>query len=315
MLENTTNAVTPIAKNALSISSHVVHGYVGNDALQFPLNLRNWNLDAIHTTKLSTHPGHGLDKITGTPTTPDEIRQLYKGLTKIQRHFEYDVIICGYMASAENWLSVWEIICHSTSNNKGKNAKIIIDPVMGDNGNAYVSEKLVNSYIELLKKDEVTIDLLTPNKFEFETLVGCSIANISDLKIAIDNFWSLYPSVKNLVITSVEMENKMICVGCTRSERFYCIVEEVNAIFSGSGDLFLAILTDEFTRNNLKISLAKTVATVTKVLNLTHSISLGGNDAEVRHIRGKIYIPDLKIVQCRDALEYCDDSNEIYPLT
>ena len=41
----------------LSIQSHVVHGYVGNRAATFPLQLLGTEVDVINTVQLSNHTG------------------------------------------------------------------------------------------------------------------------------------------------------------------------------------------------------------------------------------------------------------------
>ncbi|GME83015.1 unnamed protein product [Ambrosiozyma monospora] len=97
--------LTP-TKNLLAISSHVVHGNVGNDAIQFPLNLRHWNVDCIYTTNLSNHPGYRQFK--GTKADADLVSILYTGLNDLNLH--YDAAIVGYTASKENTAAVYEIL-------------------------------------------------------------------------------------------------------------------------------------------------------------------------------------------------------------
>jgi pyridoxine kinase len=41
----------------LSIQSHVVHGYVGNRAATFPLQLLGYDVDTINTVQFSNHTG------------------------------------------------------------------------------------------------------------------------------------------------------------------------------------------------------------------------------------------------------------------
>ena len=293
------------AGNILSISSHVVHGSVGNDALQFPLNLRNWNIDCIYTTNLSAHPGHG--QFTGVKVEPTLIKDLISGLRDLELDNNYQVIIIGYIASSDNLQTIWNDVL---LNKSIENSCIIIDPIMGDNGKIYVSNEIVELYIELLTKNEVIIDLLTPNQFEMELLSGITINSWKSMLKALDVFCSKYTKVKNVVITSVIIDNIMYCVGASKSKVFYYKVEQVEAIFSGSGDLFLGILTDEFikTNKNLQISLCKTINTVAKVLKLSYKI-MKNDKFTSKLINGKPYIPDLKLIESKNCL--LEDS-EVY---
>lgn len=296
MSNSITFDISPV-QNILSISSHVVHGSVGNDAIQFPLNLRNWNVDCIHTTNLSTHPGHGY--FTGEKASPNLLKDLFDGLKELSLDDEYQAVIVGYIASRENLQVVWTNILFQLN----KNIIKIIDPVMGDNGKVYVSQEIVETYVHLLSKNEIDIDLLTPNKFEMEILTGTKIDSWDTIKNAIDIFCSKYAKVRNLVITSVTIDGNMYCIGSSKGKSFYYKVSEVDAIFSGSGDLFLAILTDEFVKSglNLATSICKTIQVVNGVLELSYELSKD-DWAEQKNAGRKCYVPDLKLIESKNIL-------------
>lgn len=66
-------------KRVLSIQSHVVHGYVGNKAAVFPLQLLGFDVDIVNSVHFSVHAGyehfpHG-DVMDG-----DGLREIFKGL-------------------------------------------------------------------------------------------------------------------------------------------------------------------------------------------------------------------------------------------
>lgn len=287
-----------VARNLLSISSHVVHGSVGNDAMQFPLNLRNWNVDCIYTTNLSTHPGHG--KFTGVPVDSSLIKTLYDGLCDINFDKEYEVVIIGYVASSKILETVWENVLKRMDLNS--NIIKVIDPVMGDNEKIYVKQDIVDLYLDILSRNEISIDLLTPNQFEMEILTGIKIKSWDSILEAIKFFNLKYSQIKNVIITSVIIFGKMYCVGCSKGKIFYFKVSEINAIYSGSGDLFLGILTDEFIRNegDLQVSLGKTIKKVEKVLQLSYYLSK--DDVSLKKINDKVYIPDLKLIESKHIL-------------
>lgn len=296
-------------KNVLTISSHVNHGYVGNDALQFPLNLRDWNVDCIHTTNFSTHPGHGMGAFTGDKSDSKDVLNLYRGLKKYE--LTHDAIIIGYIGTKENLDVVFNDILIEASNADDK-PFIIIDPIMGDNGKVYVAPGIVDGYKSFFGKNVIDVDLLTPNQFEFETLAGTKVDSLDSLKESLDKFCELYPRIKNLVITSVQFgDGNMYCVGNSNGKLFYYQVNEVKAVFSGSGDLFLGLLMDEFIKSNfnLEYSLGKTLLTVENVLQLTYKLSKDDHSIPKREVDGKMYIPDLKIIESKSLLLSEDGNN------
>lgn len=281
--------------NILTVSSHVVHGNVGNDAIQFPLNLRDWNVDAINTTNLSCHPGgSNMKKFTKVPVTMEEIATVYRGI--VNNRLDYNALLIGYVGSYEILEYVWTEIVP-----RFKDQFIVVDPIMGDNDRIYVDERIVEGFQTLLKVLDSHIDLITPNQFEMELLTGIKITNFQDLNNAIGVFQRTYPKIKNLVITSLVIDGNMYCVGVEIEKNrgiFYVKVREIDAVFSGSGDLFLSILTDEFYRSkDLVHSLNNTVYVMEKVLECTHA-STPSNFS----LNGKKYIPNLNIVSCKGIL-------------
>merc|ERR1719162_1156783 len=45
-------------RRVLSVQSHVVHGYVGNKAAVFPLQLLGFDVDVINSVQFSNHTGY-----------------------------------------------------------------------------------------------------------------------------------------------------------------------------------------------------------------------------------------------------------------
>ncbi|ODV86478.1 hypothetical protein CANARDRAFT_6945 [[Candida] arabinofermentans NRRL YB-2248] len=304
------SSVVP-TKNLLSVSSHVVHGKVGNRALQFPLNLRNWNVDCINTTNFSNHPGYKVFE--GTKTPSNIILEIFQGLVEI--NLQYDSIIIGYVSSKENLEIVQRIlklIDYETT--------VVMDPILGDNGHLYVNPDIISVYKEILSDENQLIDLITPNQFEIETLTDTRINCFNDVKIAIEKFYDMY-NVANIVITSLTFDNDqdrtIYCVGATSKDSiFYFTAKTIDAVFSGSGDLFLGFLTDCFNKyaGDLMKSLKETIVMVERVLNVTYNIVTDETlpDSEL-YIGDKLYLPDLKLVESREALmKPCDPTINVF---
>ncbi|KAG7880973.1 hypothetical protein KL905_002161 [Ogataea polymorpha] len=276
--------------NVLSFSSHVVHGTVGNRAIQFPLNLRGWNVDCINTTNLSNHPGFRTFK--GSKTDAATIADIFEGLVEIG--LEYDAVIVGYVASVPNLECIADILAKLSHK-----PLVVLDPILGDNDKLYVDQNLIPVYKRILKDPAGLVTLTTPNQFEMETLTDTKISDWDSLTASVTRFYDLY-NVQYVVITSVSLDGAMYCVGCLDPERTFAVpVDQVPAVFSGSGDLFLGLLTDIFHRTrNLETSLKHTVDVVQRVLKRTLELT----DAKMS-IGSMPYIPSLKLVESKDIIE------------
>jgi len=82
-------------KNVLSIQSHVTHGYVGNKAASFPLQLHGFDVDAINTVSLSNHSGYPVIK--GHRMDLEEYQTILAGLRANNFLSGYRYILTGYI--------------------------------------------------------------------------------------------------------------------------------------------------------------------------------------------------------------------------
>ncbi|KAK2570794.1 Pyridoxal kinase [Acropora cervicornis] len=116
----------------LSIQSHVVSGYVGNDSATFPLQVLGFEVDTINSVQLSNHTGY--EHIKGQVLDAKELKVLFEGLKLNNIHFYSHLLT-------------------------------VCDPVMGDAGQFYVPEELMPVY-----RDQILpqVDIITPNQFEAE---------------------------------------------------------------------------------------------------------------------------------------------------
>lgn len=280
--------------NVLSILSHVVHGYVGNRAVTFPLQLCGWNVDAINTVNLSNHPGYG--KFGGKAESVDTIKLILEGLNLIENGVSsYDMIITGYFSTVETAEIVKQTIMNQI--NDKKFPLFVMDPVLGDNGKMYLPEQIIPIYQELLRSG--CVDLITPNQFEFEILTQIKINSLDDLKAGIKAFNAMY-QVPNVVISSIVFGGSMYSVAYNKQHPNTIIlvtVEEIPCKFFGSGDLFTGIIANNFyeakslTSDVLQDSLIK----LTNILNRTY-------DIERQHDKNVNYIKDIKLIELRHFL-------------
>ncbi|OII71503.1 hypothetical protein cand_032160 [Cryptosporidium andersoni] len=75
----------------------------------------------------------------------------------------YDIILSGYIADPLTLNEIHKFVTNIKDNRITRNPFWICDPVLGDHGTFYVSKELVEVYLEILH----TVDILTPNQFEF----------------------------------------------------------------------------------------------------------------------------------------------------
>lgn len=305
-------------RKVLSIQSHVVHGYVGNKAATFPLQYRDWDVDALNTVQFSNHPGCG--KFTGFRSKATDIYQILEKGLQDSLQIRYDAVLTGYLPCIESLKVVGETVGEMCK--KDSKLKWVLDPVLGDNGKLYVAEENVPVYRNILETNNIY--LVTPNQFEMETLTKVKIESLSSLKKSFEKFHDLYPKVQNIVVTSVELPHEysayVICAGyettATSGKIQYFRVPKLNAHFSGSGDLFSALLLDLLVPSdaedeaNLSDALNTVLSLVDDVLQRTLELSLQNDE----FLNSSRKINDLKLIQSADLLKRSNPNEDINSL-
>lgn len=150
------------------ISSHVARGSVGNRAAVFALEALGFPVWAIPTVLLPWHPGHG----PATRIVPDE-ENFSAFLTDLSgSKFTHEVggILTGYMGSVAQVKATANFVRAMRA--KNSDLFYVCDPVIGDNGGLYIAEEIATAI-----RDELLplADLMTPNRFEFNWLMGASV--------------------------------------------------------------------------------------------------------------------------------------------
>lgn len=267
-------------KNALAVLSHVSHGYVGNRAMAFPLQVVGWDVDLINTTNFSNHPGYG--KFKGTASKGEELTALFEGLSEIDRLSKYQMIVTGYVPNEELLRILLDQLLCRVFTTKVQVPEWIVDPVLGDNGKLYVLERVVPIYRELLSSGYVSC--ITPNQFEFETICGAQITDLKSLRETLDAFYQRY-RIPNVALLSIELDGKLYSVGFHRTDEqetssvFLVPIERIPAHFFGCGDLFTALLSVRF-HESRKITpqiLGNVLHKLTRILRLSLEIATERN--------------------------------------
>lgn len=307
-------------KSVLSAQSHVVHGYVGNRAGTFPLQLQGWDVDELNTVNLSNHTGYGQTR--GTKSTAAEIKELYEGLMTIG--VKYDAFLTGYAPNAESVTEIAKI--GRDLRDRFPGLLWLLDPVLGDDGRLYVSDTVIPVYREILKSGAVT--LITPNQFEAETLTGRKITSRADVLETLQVLHTEY-KVPNVVLSSVTLPGSdliysigsTVCPTTNAPRAFFYAYPALKSYFTGTGDLFAAMTIDRFHKYTgghpttlpaatvpaVDLPLAKTVGEVLGVVQgvlartWKNSSSLTTNPGAVGNIES-MRNSELQVIQSRDLI-------------
>eukprot|EP00474_Spongospora_subterranea_P009129 CRZ09587.1 hypothetical protein [Spongospora subterranea] len=226
--------VEPIPR-VLSIQSSVVHGYVGNKACMFPLQLLGFDVSPINTVQLSNHTGY--KSWTGHQFPGAHLEQLIKGL-KDNNVLTFDYILTGYIGTVGFIESLSSLLPELKSNNS---VQYICDPVMGDGGKLYVPSEFVGIY-----RDKILpfADIVLPNQTEAELLTGLSIKCSADASRACRILHEIGPKI--VIITSLHFpsnENIIEIFASSKTDgqhRFW--VDLIPGYYVGTGDLIAALL-------------------------------------------------------------------------
>ncbi|ABN67060.2 protein involved in bud site selection [Scheffersomyces stipitis CBS 6054] len=299
-----------MSKSVLAVSSHVSHGYVGNRAMVFPLQYNGWDVDAINTTNYSNHPGYG--SFAGKPTSSELVTDLFKGLKGIVDFNDtYDMVITGYTPNEEVLDIIYQqLLAVLNSDISRKKPQWIVDPVLGDNGRLYVSEKVIPIYKKILSSGFVT--LITPNQFEFEILTETKITDWTSVRQAFRRAHELY-KITNIVISSVLVDGQMFGVGYSakaeeQHQIFSFPISQIHCHFNGCGDLFTALVANQFHENKYTLS-PKVLGDVLVKLNLILERTYN-EEIETKGVESVSEVKSLRIISSRDIL-LADHSEDI----
>jgi len=256
-----------LARRVLSIQSHVVSGYVGNKSATFPLQLLDFEVDAINSVQFSNHTGYAKG-VRGQVLDDSQLQELIEGLEANQIN-KYSHIINGYIGSKSFLIKMGEVV----KKLKEVNPSLIYvcDPVMGDSGpGLYVPKELLPVYQDVILP---LADVAIPNQFEAELLTGQTITNEKEALAVMDILHK--KGVSTVILSSTELGSSDHLVGlasCSKTgTKVKVLIPKFPAAFVGTGDLFTALSTAWLARSggDLKSSLEKTIGTMQVVLGRT----------------------------------------------
>jgi len=192
-------AAAPREMNILSIQSWVAYGHVGNTSAVFPLQRLGAEVWAVNTVQFSNHTGYG--DWTGDVFTGAQIGRLIDGIAARGALTRCDAVLSGYMGDA----GIGEAVLDAVRRAKAANPHAIYccDPVIGDDDTSVY----VRPGIPEFMRDQALpqADIITPNRFEVEQLVGHACATLAGVKQAIAALQALGP--RTVLVTSVRTDD------------------------------------------------------------------------------------------------------------
>ena len=221
----------------LSIQSSVIFGYVGNNIARPVLQALGHDVWCVDTVNFSNHPGYG--SFTGSVKEAHKIQEEINGLANLDILGECDAILSGYLGEVETAKTVSRTI--ELIKEQNETAIYLLDPVIGDDGQIYVKNGLIEAFKnELLPK----ADVILPNQSELGWLSGLKINDVSSLKTA--SKYLIKCGAKTVVVTGIP-EIETLTNYVVTSDAFWAIsTPKLNRKFSGTGDLFSSLFTGAF---------------------------------------------------------------------
>ncbi|WP_213288554.1 pyridoxal kinase PdxY [Bradyrhizobium sp. sGM-13] len=222
--------------NVISIQSQVAFGHVGNSAAVFSMQMHGIDVVAVPTTLLSNRPGY--PTIRGRVLDADLVADLLRGIEERGALDAAQMILSGYLGSAENAKVVAEFVARAKAKNPA--LRYCCDPVLGDRDRGL----FVHADIPPLVRDRLCAlaDLITPNHFEFEYLCGTKAATTDQVVKAARAFMAR----GTIVVTSAELadtpEGEIETLAVERAKAWRVRTPKLAISPNGTGDLFAALL-------------------------------------------------------------------------
>lgn len=182
----------------------------------------------------------------------------------------FDCVYSGFLGSPKQIDIVSDFIREFSRQNQ----IIVVDPVMGDDGELYPT--MGNEMVEKMRELVRVSDLITPNMTEASLLLGKPARKIMEREEAKDWLRELAAAgPRMVVITSVALrEDGSMCVLAydRGSDKFWKIQHKyVPAHFAGTGDMFTSVLTGSLLQGeNFPVSIERAVEFVRLAIYATY---------------------------------------------
>ena len=220
----------------LVLSSQVVSGQVGLNAIQPAFRALELETVSLPTTLLAAHPAafpqHG--KPAGGALPASQMLEMVDWLLEAGALENCAAIVTGYLPSPEHVQAAAQIIRQVKSLNP--DMVYACDPICGDNGRLYLPEAVVDG----LKQSLLPLaDIATPNLFELSQLSAMS--KLTDTPQSIQAARAL--GVPQVLVTSAPApeDGRIAVLQVTGEDVLRCETARAPSAPHGMGDLFSAL--------------------------------------------------------------------------
>jgi pyridoxine kinase len=251
--------------NILSIQSHVVYGHVGHQASTFPLQRLGHQVWSLPTVLYSNHLAKA--SFTGRKFDAVQLEELMQGLRKLKLLDRLDAVLTGYLGDAPIVPVV--IAALETARAAKPDVLFACDPVMGDDGQLYVSKGLA----EAISRDLVPrADILFPNIFELQLLSGLPVTGLGDVRPALQ---ALHRRTRNALVIATGIPDAdhpeiINAFALNESGLWQAKARRHNMQASGNGDCFAALFLGRYLKDrNLPLALGNAMEGMSRIAALT----------------------------------------------
>jgi len=246
----------------LSIQSWVACGTVGNTAALFPLQRLGCETWSLNTVAFSNHTGYG--RWRGAAVPAHEIADLFEGIAELGKLARCDAVLSGYLGEPE----AGAVLLHIVRRVKEANPRGLFacDPVMGDVGPGWY----VRTGVPEFYRDRAVgvADIMTPNRFELEWLVGRPIATLAEAGIAAAELRERGPRI--VLVTSLDFGERIAVIAAGPDGVWAAETPRLAIEATGCGDAVAALLLGWLLRGKpLPDALATTIAGIYGVIEAT----------------------------------------------
>ena len=270
----------------LSIQSAVAYGSVGNAAAVFPLQRLGFEVWRVDTVLFSNHTGYGAWR--GTVLDPKLVDEILRGIEERGVLARCEAVLSGYLGSVE----LGSVVLEAVRRVKRANPTALYgcDPVLGDADRGFfVRPELADFF----RAEAVTLaDILTPNRFELETLTGQRVDTLAAARAACDALLARGPRV--ILVTSLDAAEvspeSTALLAVTREGGWLVRTPRLPIVANGAGDLAAALFLAHFLKTGTaEAALGETAAGVHAVI--AETVRLGAVELAIMAAQDLLLAP------------------------
>ena len=201
------------------------------------LSCLGYHVIPIATTTLSRHTAFSNAK---RVDINDSFTAIVENM--IASNDQFDAILVGYLANVGQIDQIIELIKMQT------HAKVIIDPVCGDNGKLY--KGMDKDYVNGLRKLLPYANVIIPNLSEAYALLDLPLDTPLTHNLISPVVTGLHQLTNaKIIITGIKAHTKVMCLVTDENSIQYQANDEINCYVPGTGDIFASLITGYYLKD------------------------------------------------------------------